>query len=153
MAAVVDRAMGFRLTRSELYGAAAGGLRVDDPGADLAVAAALASAATGVAPPPGSAFAGEVGLTGSLRPAPSPAPRLAAAVAARVKTVFLAGAADPPPGVRIVRVRRVEEALRWATPRSGARRIAAGGGSGSGGREDPLREGGDVARGTAALTK
>ncbi|MGH2765123.1 MAG: AAA family ATPase, partial [Actinomycetota bacterium] len=70
VAAVVDRATGLRLTRSELYGATAGGLRVDDPGADLAVAAALASAATGVPPPPRSAFAGEVSLTGAVRPPP-----------------------------------------------------------------------------------
>src|SRR5439155_12223967 len=43
--AVLDRAAGIPLVRAELYGAAAGGLRIDDPASDLAVAAALASAA------------------------------------------------------------------------------------------------------------
>ena len=45
-----------------------GGIRVDDPACDLAVAAALASAATGVAPPAGAAFVGEIVAHGA-RPA------------------------------------------------------------------------------------
>ena len=123
VAAVVDRAMGLRLARSELYGTAAGGLRIDDPGADLAVAAALASAAAGVAPPPEAAFAGEVGLTGSLRTVPNLPARLAAASAAGVSVVFCAGNPEPQPGVRLIGVRRLEEALRWARPgSSGSRR-------------------------------
>lgn len=69
VAAVLDRAAGLPLARSELFGAAAGGIKVDDPACDLAVAAALASAATGVAPPPETAFVGEVTLTGLVRPA------------------------------------------------------------------------------------
>jgi DNA repair protein RadA/Sms len=117
VAAVVDRAVGLRLARSELYGAAAGGLRIDDPGADLAVAAALASAAAGVAPPAGAAFAGEVGLTGALRPVPNLSARLAAASAAGVTTVFCAGRSEPPAGIRLIVVRRLQEALRWARPR------------------------------------
>ena len=114
VAAVVDRATGLRLTRSELYGAAAGGLRIDDPGADLAVAAALASSATGVPPPPRSAFAGEVSLTGAVRPPPGLGLRLAAAAVAGIRTVFCGGDPDPPAGVRVVRVRRLGEALAWA---------------------------------------
>jgi DNA repair protein RadA/Sms len=126
VAAVVDRATGLRLTRSELYGAAAGGLRIDDPGADLAVAAALASSATGVPPPPRSAFAGEVSLTGAVRPPPGLGLRLAAAAAAGVRTVYCAGSPDPPEGVRVVRVRRLGEALTWARKgRSGPRRAEA----------------------------
>jgi DNA repair protein RadA/Sms len=113
VAAVVDRASGVRLARSELYGAAAGGVRVDDPGVDLAVAAALASSAAGVAPPPRTAFAGEVSLTGAVRPATGIALRLAAAQAAGIERVVCAGEAGAPSGVRIVRVRRIEDALRW----------------------------------------
>src|SRR3954471_14788891 len=64
IAAVLDQSLQLGLGRSELYGASAGGLRVDDPACDLAVAAALASSATGAAPPAGSAFVGEVTLTG-----------------------------------------------------------------------------------------
>ena len=64
VAAVLERATGVPLGRSELFGASSGGVRVDDPACDLAIAAALASAATGVAPAPGAAFVGEVSLTG-----------------------------------------------------------------------------------------
>jgi DNA repair protein RadA/Sms len=118
VAAVADRALGLRLSRAELYGAAAGGVRVDDPGADLAMAAALASSASGVAPPPRTAFAGEVSLTGAVRPPPGLALRLSAAAAAGLETVVCAGEAEVPEGIRVVRVRRVNEALRWARPSS-----------------------------------
>jgi DNA repair protein RadA/Sms len=118
VAAVVDRALGLGLFRSELYGTSAGGLRVDDPGADLAVAAALASAVTETPPPEGAAFVGEVGLTGAVRPVPNPARRLAAAAAVGARTVFLAGEANPPPGLRLVGVSHVRDALSWARRRN-----------------------------------
>ncbi|MGH2766876.1 MAG: S16 family serine protease, partial [Actinomycetota bacterium] len=102
---------------------------VDDPGADLAVAAALASSASGVAPPPRTAFAGEVSLTGAVRPPPGLGLRLAAAAAAGIRTVFCAGDADPPQGVRVVRVRRLGDALSWAGAggRSGRRGVSGTG--------------------------
>jgi DNA repair protein RadA/Sms len=114
IAAVVDRATGMRLSRAELFGAAAGGLRVDDPGADLAVAAALASAASGVPAPEGSAFAGEVSLTGAVRPAPGLNLRLAAAAAAGIRKVYCAGSPEAPSGISVLPVRRLTEALRWS---------------------------------------
>jgi DNA repair protein RadA/Sms len=122
VAAVIDRATGIRLSRAELYGAAAGGVRVDDPGADLAIAAALASSASGAVPSPRTAFAGEVSLTGAVRPPPALPLRIAAAAAAGIDTVVCAGEAQGSPGVRIVLVRRVEEALRWARSDRTARR-------------------------------
>jgi DNA repair protein RadA/Sms len=118
VAAVVERALGLGLFRSELYGTSAGGLRVDDPGADLALAAALASAARGEPPPERAAFVGEVGLTGAVRPVPNAARRLAAAAAAGARTVFLAGEASPTPELRLVRVTHVRDALSWARRRN-----------------------------------
>jgi DNA repair protein RadA/Sms len=115
VAAVLERA-GVHLGRSDLFGASSGGVRVDDPACDLAVAAALASAATGVAPPAGTAFVGEVGLTGLVRPAPAMAQRLAAARAAGISTVFGPGEPGIREGVRVVPVRRVRDALTWASP-------------------------------------
>ncbi len=82
VAAVLERAAGIALGRSELFGASSGGVRIDDPACDLAIAAALASAATGALPPDGVAFVGEVSLTGLVRSAPGMGPRLAAAKAA-----------------------------------------------------------------------
>ncbi|HET9724999.1 MAG TPA: AAA family ATPase [Actinomycetota bacterium] len=117
VAAVLDRA-GIRLGRSDLFGASSGGVRVDDPACDLAVAAALASAATGVAPPAGTAFVGEVGLTGLVRAAPAMGQRLAAARAAGIGTVFGPSGVNAD-GVRIRPVRHVRDALTWASRRDG----------------------------------
>jgi DNA repair protein RadA/Sms len=113
VAAVVERSSGLRLGRVELYGAAAGGVRVEDAGADLAVAAALASAASSTAPPARTAFCGELSLTGAVRPVAGLGPRLAAAAAAGIEVVFAAGSAESPPGVRLVPVRRLRDALGW----------------------------------------
>jgi DNA repair protein RadA/Sms len=113
--AVLDRLAGLPLGRSEVFGASSGGVRIDDPASDLAVAAALASAATGAMPPAGSAFVGEIALTGSIRPAPAMHQRLAAARAAGCTNVFAAGgSADPPAGLTVRPVRHVVEALGWA---------------------------------------
>jgi DNA repair protein RadA/Sms len=115
VAAVLDRAAGLGLGRAELFGAAAGGMRVEDPACDLAIAAAVVSAATGIAPPPGSAFVGEVALTGQVRAASSMGPRLSAARAAGCTTVFGPVQSErAPEGLRIAPVRHVVDAIRWA---------------------------------------
>lgn len=112
VAAVMDRGAGVSLGRSELFGASSGGVRLDDPACDLAVGAALASAATGRAPVTGAAFVGEVTLTGAVRPAPALAQRLAAARAAGCSLVFGAGDRSvPPEGVSLVPIRHVREIL------------------------------------------
>ena len=115
VAAVLDRAVGLRIGRAELFGAASGGVRVDDPACDLAIAASLASAATDTAPPQDAAFVGEVALTGLVRPAPAMAQRAAAARAAGCRVLF---APEEPSvgleGLRVVPVRHVGDALRWA---------------------------------------
>jgi DNA repair protein RadA/Sms len=67
--AVLARHGGVTLGSADVFVSVAGGVRVDEPGADLAIALALASAARGVAPAserPLAAF-GELGLTGELR--------------------------------------------------------------------------------------
>src|SRR5919201_2324534 len=68
--AVLARHAGLALGSSDIFVSVAGGVRVDEPGADLAVALALASAARGRPLGRGSAplaCFGEVGLTGELR--------------------------------------------------------------------------------------
>jgi DNA repair protein RadA/Sms len=119
VAAVLERA-GVRLGRSDLFGATSGGARIEDPACDLAVAAALASAASGRPPPAGSAFVGEVSLTGLVRPAAAMAQRLGAARAAGIRTAFAPAGTAPAPGLRIVPVRHVKDALTWARARGGA---------------------------------
>jgi len=126
MAAVLARAAGYRLGRAELFGASSGGLRVDDPAADLAVAAALASALSGIPPPEGAAFVGEVSLTGIVRQASGMPQRLAAAEAAGCRYVFAAPGQETRRHPRLIPVRDVSEALSWAQVReAGAHRKAS----------------------------
>jgi DNA repair protein RadA/Sms len=65
--AVLETRCGLRLSGSDVYLNVAGGLRVTEPAADLAVAAALASAAADQPTQPGTVFFGEVGLSGEVR--------------------------------------------------------------------------------------
>ena len=92
-------------------------MKIDDPACDLAVAAALASAATGTPPPAGAAFVGEVALTGLVRPVPAVAQRFAAARAAGCSVVFATeGVPTTVQGLHIMPVRHVREAVSWASP-------------------------------------
>jgi DNA repair protein RadA/Sms len=65
--AVLETRCGLRLAASDVYLNVAGGLRIAEPAADLAVAAALTSAACDLPADPGTVFFGEVGLSGEIR--------------------------------------------------------------------------------------
>ncbi len=65
--AVLEARCGLRLGATDVWLNVAGGLRVGEPAADLAVAAALASAAGDRPTDPGCVFFGEVGLSGEVR--------------------------------------------------------------------------------------
>jgi DNA repair protein RadA/Sms len=67
--AVLGRHAGHALATSDVFVNVAGGLRIEEPGADLAVALAISSATRGVPVQAGAAAFGEIGLTGRLRPA------------------------------------------------------------------------------------
>ncbi len=116
VAAVLERA-GVNLGRADLFGASSGGLRVQDPACDLAIAVAIASAATGLPPPAATAFVGEVALTGLIRPVPALDQRLSAAGGAVCPIVF-APAADvagrPAGPISLVPVVTLREAVELA---------------------------------------
>ncbi|MDE7546474.1 DNA repair protein RadA [Acetobacter fabarum] len=65
--AVLETRCGLKLSGMDVYLNVAGGLRVVEPAADLAVAAALVSAASGAPTSPGAVYFGEVGLSGEVR--------------------------------------------------------------------------------------
>jgi DNA repair protein RadA/Sms len=65
--AVLEARCGLRLSANDVYLNVAGGLRITEPAADLAVAAALASAAADQPTDPGRVYFGEVGLSGEVR--------------------------------------------------------------------------------------
>jgi DNA repair protein RadA/Sms len=67
--AVLSRHAGVALGQADVFVNVAGGVRIDEPGADLAIGLAIVSAAKGAPVKPRIAAFGEIGLTGRLRPA------------------------------------------------------------------------------------
>jgi DNA repair protein RadA/Sms len=74
--AVLEARCGVRLSGHDVYLNVAGGLRIVEPAADLAVAAALVSALTGTPLPADAVYFGEVSLSGAVRAVPQAAARL-----------------------------------------------------------------------------
>jgi DNA repair protein RadA/Sms len=65
--AVLEARCGMGLGMNDVFLNVAGGLRISEPAADLAVAAALVSAATDRPTDPGTVYFGEIGLSGEIR--------------------------------------------------------------------------------------
>jgi DNA repair protein RadA/Sms len=64
---LLETRAGVRMNQTDVYLNIAGGLRVNEPAADLAIAAAIASAAFDTPTSPGMVYFGEVGLSGEVR--------------------------------------------------------------------------------------
>ncbi len=67
LVAVMEKKLGLHLIGQDVFMNVAGGVRLDEPAVDLAVAAAVASSFTDKAVPEGTLIVGEVGLTGEVR--------------------------------------------------------------------------------------
>ena len=74
--AVLESRCGIPFTGLDVYLNVAGGMKISEPAADLAVAAALVSAREDTALPEGAVVFGEISLSGALRPAPQTENRL-----------------------------------------------------------------------------
>ena len=66
--AVLEKRCGFRLGIKDVFLNIAGGIKVEDPGIDLALVCAILSSNEEIPLPQNTCFAGEVGLTGEIRP-------------------------------------------------------------------------------------
>jgi DNA repair protein RadA/Sms len=98
VAAVLEKHVGLRLSDQDIYVNVSGGIRLSEPGVDLALAAALYSARTGLCLPAGSALAGELSLAGEVRPVRRMAGRARAAKAMGFERVV--GPKESGPGDR-----------------------------------------------------
>ncbi len=87
--AVLEKRLGFALSGLDVYVNIVGGLRIDEPAADLAVAAALYSGITGKIIPESTVMFGEVGLGGELRAVSRAAERVKEAERLGFGTVIL----------------------------------------------------------------
>jgi DNA repair protein RadA/Sms len=120
--AVLETRCGLKLSMNDVYLNVAGGLRVSEPAADLAVAAALISAAADVPTDPQMVFFGEIGLSGELRQVALAEQRLKEAAklgfnAATAPRRVAGGAAQiaVPAGLRLIEIGHLTDLVGVAT--------------------------------------
>ena len=122
--AVLARHAGVSLSSADVFVNVAGGVRVDEPGADLAVALALASAHRGAPLVDGSgrprACFGEIGLTGELRHVAHPERRVAEALKFGLESVIGPSASESIEGLDPYQALRhaLDAASRPVVPRA-----------------------------------
>ena len=113
LTAVVEKRCGLPCSGHDLYMNVAGGLSIQDPSADLAACAALASALRDAPLRTGSCWLGEVGLAGEVRPVTRLGVRLreAARLGFSCAVVSSRERAERAGGLEIVPVSHLDEAL------------------------------------------
>jgi DNA repair protein RadA/Sms len=110
--AVLSRHAGVPLGTADVFVNVAGGVRIDEPGADLAIALAITSAARGAPIRDGLAAFGELGLTGRLRPAAQSERRLEECAKLRIATALAPEGTSARSGPRVVVAATLREAMR-----------------------------------------
>ena len=118
--AVLTRRVGLGLSEQDVFVNVVGGLKVSEPAADLAVAAAVASSMRDLAVPADLACIGEVGLSGELRTVAQVTARLKEAAKLGFRRVLIPQATrqedDWPAALQILPVRSLREALSMLWP-------------------------------------
>ncbi len=115
--AVLEKRVGFKLAQKDVFLNIAGGLRVTDPAIDLSVIAAVLSSNVDTGIEPLVCMAGEVGLSGEIRPVNRIEQRIAEAEKLGFRRMLIprqnmAGLNPQAYRLELVPVRKVEEALR-----------------------------------------
>ncbi len=121
ISAVLSKRVGLKLHEQDIFVNVVGGLKVDEPASDLAMAVAMASSYYDQPVPADIAIVGEVGLSGELRNVSQLSMRLNEAAKLGFKRVLMPKlrrkVEDVPPTLKLVEVRSVAEALSVAVPR------------------------------------
>ncbi len=113
--AVLDRRAGFKLNAKDVFLNMAGGLRVSDPACDLAVVCAVLSSNFDFAVPMDCCFAGEVGLSGEIRPVSQTDRRISEAVRLGFKKIFVSSYSsidETHKGISVVKVADVPSLVK-----------------------------------------
>ena len=115
--AVLEKRVGFKLAQKDVFLNIAGGLKVNDPALDLAVICAILSSNVDMAVGRRFCMAGEVGLTGEIRPVTHISRRISEAAKLGMTDIIipkgnLKGEENPPESITIHEVAKVEEAFR-----------------------------------------
>jgi len=115
--AVLEKRVGFKLAAKDVFLNIAGGLKVSDPALDLAVICAVLSSNVDMVIPPLTCMAGEVGLSGEIRPVSRVEARIREAEKLGMDTILipagnLKGVDRKSITIKIIEVSKVEEAFR-----------------------------------------
>ena len=112
--AVLEKRAGFRLGTKDVFLNVTGGISVDDPAIDLAVVAAILSSNEDIAVGKDVCFAGEVGLSGEIRPVNRVEQRIQEAEKLGFSTIFVSKynkIASQFPGIKVILVSKIEEVV------------------------------------------
>ncbi len=124
VSAVLEERVGVSLAGADVYALAVGGVRVVEPGADLALALAMVSSVTGTALPADLVACGEIGLCGELRQVGQTGRRLAEAARLGFRRALVpASAPEPPAGFEVLRAATLVEALAESGLRLGSKPV------------------------------
>jgi DNA repair protein RadA/Sms len=111
--AVLEKRGGFKIGAKDVFLNIAGGLRVEDPGLDLAIVAAIMSSYLDMAIPTGTCFAAEIGLSGELRPASRVVQRINEAAKLGYKRIYVSSYGPqedvPKSGIKVHKISRLQE--------------------------------------------
>ena len=113
--AVLDKRAGLSFSQLDVFLNVVGGVRMQEPSGDLAVASALASSVYDRPVANSSIFLGEVGLGGEIRPVSQAERRLGEAAKMGMTTAYMAERGIPkrgPRGIEIVGVRTINDLFR-----------------------------------------
>ncbi|MCD7902003.1 MAG: DNA repair protein RadA [Bacteroides sp.] len=115
--AVLEKRVGFKLAQKDVFLNIAGGLKVNDPAIDLGVISAILSSNMDVPIEPGVCMAGEIGLSGEIRPVNRIEQRISEAEKLGFKQFIvpkynLQGINTKKTTIELTPVRKVEEAFR-----------------------------------------
>jgi DNA repair protein RadA/Sms len=110
--AVLSRHGGLSLAQSDVFVNVAGGVRIDEPGADLGIALAIASAARALPVRPHAGAFGEIGLTGRLRPAAQESRRLEECAKLGLDLALVPSGTESAGTIRSVESETVRDAIR-----------------------------------------
>jgi DNA repair protein RadA/Sms len=123
ISAVLTRRVGLKLSEQDVFVNVVGGIQIDEPAADLAIAAAIASSWKDVPVRAEAVLIGEIGLAGELRMPGQMVARLREAQKLGFKTAIVPKAIRQgeayPKGIEIVEVRSLDQALSAALMKDG----------------------------------
>jgi DNA repair protein RadA/Sms len=112
--AVLEKRAGFNLSGKDVFINIAGGIRIDDPATDLAMVSAVLSSTVDIALGKNVCFAGEIGLSGEIRPASRMELRISEAQKLGFNTIYISAFNDKAISndrfnIEIIRLGKVQE--------------------------------------------